>query len=123
MIRTQMVMLGLGEDSKVVYIHRNHSFPGLTLEGWHVAHSRLLVCPQCWNAWALLKFVDDTYAWPTAQFCKDCSPPVQEFGWFPVPGSLLVEEGWGVIDSALLNALPEDLLRREFDLHMEAFKS
>lgn len=118
MIRTQMVMV----EGKTYYLHRNHAFPGHTLDGWHVASSQILVCPTCWEPWAVLKFVDDQQAWPTAQFCRSCSPPADN-NWYPVPGSILVEEGWGVIDTALLAALPEDLLRREFNLHMKAYQS
>lgn len=119
MIRTQKILMG----DLAVYIHREHSFQGLHPDGWHVACSRILVCPACWEAWALLKFVDDTYAWPIPQFCGSCQPPTREHGWYPVPGSLLVEEGWGVIDTALLNALPAELVRREFDLHMGAYSN
>jgi hypothetical protein len=71
--------------------------------------------------------VDEHICWPVAQFCETCqtSPTglLVKSDWCPVPGSLLVEEGWGVIDTALLNALPDSLVTREFNLHLRAYST
>jgi hypothetical protein len=61
----------------------------------------------------------EPFAWPRAQFCVFCSN-IQTDALHPVPGSLLVQEGLDVIDNSLLEAMPEDLLIREFNLHMKA---
>lgn len=110
MIRTQEVCF----NGKSHYVHREHSFGGQT----HIARSHMLVCPKCRQTWAWLKFVDDTLCWPQGQFCKDCGATDY---WHPVPGSLLVEEGYGVIDESLLDKLPLELLQREFELHIKAY--
>jgi hypothetical protein len=67
-----------------------------------------------------LRFDDDKYVWPVAQFCELCN---ERDDWIPVPGSLLHEEGWGIIDDSLLAALPEELVRREFLLHIKVYQS
>ena len=119
MIRTQKIILGNWWDeggAKTFYVHRQHSFGG---EG-HVAYSQLLVCPMCTHIWATLKFVDEELCWPVAQFCELCHPR-EKFSLHPVAGSLLVEEGYGVIDDSLLAALPPELVEREFNLHLRAY--
>ena len=115
MIRTQQITLdGVG----IFYVHREHSFGG---EG-HVAHSQVLVCPMCHHNWATLKFVDEPLCWPAAQFCELCHIH-ERFDLHPVAGSLLVEEGFGVIDDSLLAALPPALVEREFNLHLKAYSN
>jgi hypothetical protein len=52
-----------------------------------------------------------------AQFCEDCN---ERDEWVPVPGSIFSEEGWGIIDDSLLAVLPEELIAREFYLHIKA---
>ena len=100
------------------FIDREHSFTP-NGEGWYVAKSKLLVCPKCRRIWAVLEFDDDELVWPVAQSCEECNIRDE---WMPVPGSILEEEGRGVIDTALLNALPEDEVRREFNLHLKAYQ-
>lgn len=117
MIRTQKIVLFGGEEPMIFHVHRHHSFGPDT----HVAKSHALFCPGCQTVWAILKFVDDNEVWPVAQFCERCRPPAFEAGWFPVPGSILVEEGWGVVDESLLTALPPELVKREFTLHLGAY--
>jgi hypothetical protein len=95
------------------YIEREHAFN----DQHNVAVSQLLICPRCHKTWAKLEFDGDRCAWPVAQFCENCNEPDE---WIPVPGSLLNEEGWGIIDDSLLAALPEELVRREFNLHIKA---
>lgn len=78
------------------------------------------MCPTCKQVWAILQFVDEVDCWPVGQYCERCGGTSE---WNPVPGSLLFEEAWGVIDDALLHALPDNLVEREFKLHLEAYKS
>lgn len=109
MIRTQSIFLGSWTT-----VHREHSFGN---QG-HVAHSELLVCPRCHSVWGKLLFNDEQAAWAVAASCEACN---FSHPFHPVPGSILTEEGFGVIDDSLLAKLPEALLRREFDLHMKAY--
>jgi hypothetical protein len=118
MTRTQRIRLLASFDGLPVrwheyFVHRDHAWD----EG-HVACSELLVCPKCTTTWATLQFLDDDLAWPRSQFCQYCGLSDE---WHPVPGSLLVEEGWGVIDTALLSQLPPELVTREFNLHLKAY--
>jgi hypothetical protein len=113
MIRPQCIQL-FDEVDDTHWVHRDHAYADQS----HVAHSQLLVCPRCCTPWAKLRFDDDDLCWPMSQFCEHC--PLRD-DWHPVPGSLLVEEGWGVVDDSLLQALPLSLLKREFDLHLKAF--
>ena len=100
------------------HVHRNHSFGGDT----HEAKSHALFCPSCKEVWAVLRFLDENEVWAVNQFCEHCKPERElEAVWHPVPGSILVEEGWGLIDEALLYALPEPLVKREYLLHERAY--
>lgn len=119
MIRTQKILLFSEGDAVIIYVNRDHSFEDCT----YVAKSHALFCPGCQEVWAILRFVDEDEVWPVAQFCEHCVPSrFIESPWYPVPGSLLVEEGWGVIDEALLAVLPEQLLKREIKLHLKAYQ-
>jgi len=111
MIRTQKLTV---EGVCDTYVHREHSFDSQS----HVAWSIMLICPRCQHPWAVLKFLEDQDVWPEAAYCEFCG--IKD-DWHPVPGSVLVEEGWGVIDDSLLGALPENVLRREFNLHLRAY--
>ncbi|MDX2059907.1 MAG: hypothetical protein SFV24_19010 [Gemmatimonadales bacterium] len=95
---------------------RERSFPGVA--GWHVAHSRCYVCPACGEVWACQMLDGEPLMWPTAAFCRSHKITTD---WCVVPGSILIEEGWGVIDTSLLAAMPPELLAYEFNLHLEAF--
>lgn len=116
MIRTQSIIIFgyQGEPFHQWFVHRQHSYNGVSL----VAYSQVLVCPKCRELWAILQFLDEDLTWPVSAFCEQCQINDE---WHPVPGSILVEEGWGVIDDALLAALPPPILEREFRLHMEAY--
>jgi len=119
-IRTQSIALSTGDDWAISYVHRKHSFGGDPPT--HEAKSHALFCPSCHIVWAVLRFVGEEEVWPVGQFCQlHQVQRTRKSEWCPVPGSILVEEGWGVIDEALLFALPEPLLRREFDLHIKAY--
>lgn len=110
-------------DRQRCVVPREHSFGHPGQPPGYVARSHCLFCPKCERVWAHLRLIgqDGKHAactWPVAQSCAQCQVITP---WLPVPGSLLVEEGWGVIDLELLWALPEPLLRREFDLHLKAY--
>jgi len=115
-IRTQKIALNQGEWASW-YVHRDHAFCDQT----HVAKSHALFCPSCQEIWAILHFVDEREIWPVAQFCEHCRPSRDDYTWYPVAGSILVEEGYGVVDDSLLAGLPPELIKREFDLHIKAY--
>jgi hypothetical protein len=105
----------LPEESHAIFqIEREHSFGA----AGHTARSYCLVCPSCLSIWAKFRMEGDPFCWPVAQFCRRC--PVFADGLRPVPGSLLIQHGLDTIDDSLLLALPEELLIREFTLHLEA---
>lgn len=110
MLRRQQILL----DDRLWEIHRCFSYA----ESTKVAVSHCLVCPACGRTWAILSFPDEKLLWPRAAFCG-CTADRDD--WHPVPGSILVEEGYGSVDDSLLNALPAELVRREFLLHLKAF--
>ena len=112
MLRKQTLVV----HGDVYFIERPHSFGGDP--PGHVAKSHVLYCPRCHTQWAVLYFDDDEDFWPVGQFCEECG--VKD-DWCPVPGSCLVEEGFGIIDEGLLAALPSALLRREFELTLKAY--
>ena len=112
MLRRQQILF----DCRLWEIERWFSFADST----KVAVSHCLICPACGRTWATLSFPDDRLIWPRAAFCGCLN---YRDDWLPVPGSLLVEEGYGAVDDQLLLALPPDLLRREFDLHMKVFSN
>src|SRR5205807_5800011 len=95
-------------------IDREHSFSNHQ----RTAFSHMLVCPSCCQIWARIQIESDVIYWPKSQFCERCK--VVPDSWHPVPGSLLIQEGWDTIDESLLDALPPDLLLREYNLTMKA---
>ena len=109
-MRRQTILLG----DQVFTVERWHSFSNAT----HVACGEALVCPRCAKVWAVLALEGEEEVWARSQSCGECR---HRWDWCPVPGSLLVEEGYGVIDDSLLAALPFELVEREFKLHLEAY--
>jgi hypothetical protein len=93
---------------------REHSFANHS----HSASSYMLVCPICNTIWAKHIMADQSLVWPYAQFCECCDVYADRLR--PVPGSLLIQHGLDTIDESLLEALPTDLLIREYDLHIKA---
>ena len=116
MITVYLPELGSPTAGFSTLIEREHSFNNQL----NLAKSHSLICPMCRTRWADLELQSEQceLLWPVAQTCENCQL-VDE--WMPVPGSLLVEEGWGVIDDSLLDALPEYMIRREFELHIKAY--
>lgn len=86
-------------------------------EGYPI-YSRLLVCPKCCQPWAKLTVEGDAAHRPEMASCMFCDWSSEAS---PVPGSLIV---YGItgdnVDWGLLAVLPENLLRREFNLTMKA---
>lgn len=88
--------------------------------GGYPVYSGLLVCPLCKEIWCRLsmegcEFHEARNA-PCAQHPDACHPDLR-----PVAGSLLDNLTINGYDTALLQALPEALLRREFDLTLRSF--
>lgn len=94
---------------------REHSWQN-QYGGWHSANSWLFTCPGCTKQWAFLQVSHDKEMWPIAVYCQDCAIPRQHFLLGP-PGSLLHPIGARIIDEALLEALPPELLQREAVIH------
>lgn len=85
--------------------------------GWP-ACSRAFICPFCLDQWATLRILQsgDPFSL-SAVSCTLCAHPTV---LHPIPGSLLDIPGTGAVDCGLLSALPESLLRREFNLTLKA---
>lgn len=83
---------------------RERSWPS-DFGGWNYAHSLVLVCPRCLARWAVLAF-DEEDMHPQGVYCEHHGD------------GRLIHAG-GAIDHPLLNALPEALLRREFELTLK----
>lgn len=100
-------------------VERARSWPAELGEGWSFSHSSCYICPRCLKQWAFLAFEGDEILHIQPQFCERC-PPTAGSKWFAdrpvVPGSLL----WGYcLDRPLLESLPPELVRREFQLTLK----
>jgi len=105
-------------------ITRSFSWRSIT-DGWSYAGNQMLVCPKCQKIWAYLDFKRPMQAgeeagclWPVAAFCEKCPSNG------PVPsGSIMISYGFDGenYDLPLLYALPLDLLKREFELHLNHY--
>ena len=87
-------------------------------EGYQI-YSGMLLCPICRTKWAELQIYGDHVYEPRMVSCVACD-------WsddlHPVPGSLLPNDTTSSgVDWALLDVLPAELLRREFDLTLKAY--
>jgi hypothetical protein len=108
MLRNQTIML----REQIWQIQREPAWQNQE-GGWHEAQSWALFCPGCHKIWAWTVFEGDSLIYPGTAFCEECPSNEPEL----VSGSLFL---WhGCIDAALLAALPEPLLRREFMLHLK----
>jgi hypothetical protein len=116
MINATISLLSPSGSWKTWHICREPSFGNED----HVVVSWAFFCPLCQTIWAKHLILGDLKVWPRAQFCEECP---EWDTWHPVPGSLLLEEGIGLIDESLLESLPEELIKREFNLHMRAIDS
>jgi hypothetical protein len=84
-------------------------------------YSGLMVCPECCQIWAKLTIEGEPFYEARSIPCVN-HPTHSHPDLRPVPGSLLDNPTCNGIDESLLAALPEDLLRREFDLHLKAYQ-
>lgn len=90
--------------------------PEYTSDGYPV-YSRLLVCPMCCSVWAKLTVPGKSWHRPEAATCQFCQDPLER----SVPGSLLSYTiPCSGVDTDLLDVMPEQFLRREFNLTMKA---
>lgn len=107
-------------------IERSFSWQEEGMPGWSFTYSRVLVCPRCLKQWAHLAFQNSEPGGglplgclePTGVFCGDCGPGREG----KVAGSLLDAPYSSGVDLPLLYALPEPLLRREFELHLKHYE-
>lgn len=102
-------------------VWRRHAWPAEP-NGWHQAHSYCLVCPGCLRVWAEVRLDSDPWCYAVPGFCEECQSPPETHWLLGVKGSILLEEGLGNVDLPLLDALPEELLRREFRIHLQALE-
>lgn len=87
-------------------LERQRSWSSLwDAEGYGYAHSQALICPRCLKQWALLQFSEDTETHPQGQYCELHGGGTLFWDWH--------------FDPELLKALPEALLKREFDLTLK----
>jgi hypothetical protein len=86
--------------------------------GWPV-YSRALICPYCLRCWAQLRVTTQDYFSLEPVSCLQCNRSTE---LNPIPGSLLDSQICNGIDWGLIDVLPEPLLRREFNLTLEAIK-
>jgi hypothetical protein len=78
-----------------------------------ILDSFLILCPWCGDCWAKLRGTDTTHWWHRYVPCLDHPQAAFVYGCW-LEGSLLELD----LSLRLFDVLPEDLLRREFDLTM-----
>ena len=76
--------------------------------------SYLVICPWCYDAWARIKGTEDWFHHRYVP-CVDHPQVAATYGCL-VAGSLVDAE------ETLLDALPANLLQREFDLHVASYE-
>lgn len=86
--------------------------------GWPV-YARALVCPHCLTVWARLTIIGQFRYCVEGTTCLKCMDFTSEPTEFP--GSILDNYTCNGTDWGLIDALPEPLLRREFELHLRSF--
>jgi hypothetical protein len=111
-------------------IHRDDSCRG------YPVYPSILVCPMCFRLWCQMKWLPPegiTELHPKfephavqATICADCFrfwPQHLHPDLNPVGGSLLDSSTMNGYDVGLLQALPEPLLRREFELTLSSYEA
>lgn len=108
------------EEPRVRTFERDMSWSNDTA-GWSMARSHAWFCIACWDFWAISK-LEDLYGGQLIVRTHPCEKHRDsDHEELIIPGSIIPDigyPGWGLIDWPLLEALPVDLLRREFNLHM-----
>jgi hypothetical protein len=102
-------------------IHRSFSWKRKGHDGWSWSGNEVLICPRCLRQWAHLDYGcpmahDEPVGClsPTGAFCGECGE-----GYSDVPAGSILYAGYNLLDLPLLYALPENLLRREFEIHLK----
>lgn len=98
-----------------------HSFPREELSEGYKIPSIALVCPVCVQIWGRCTIPGSSLWVPEMVSCEACD-------WsdilHPVPGSIISNNHpTSGVDWALLDALPEELLRREFNLTVRNYEA
>lgn len=86
----------------------------------YILHSRVLVCPICYERWAGIIIEGEGYALAESVLCQECRN-FEHYHDGEVPGSILERGPHLPIDLELLDYLPAPLLAREFHLHISHF--
>lgn len=92
-------------------------------EGWTTHQNLGFVCPVCCKVWGVLSSGQGELVFTTS--CCSRHAGQGEYSFSRVDGSLLYSYStfeYGNFDLPLLAALPPELLRREFDLHLNHFE-
>lgn len=76
-----------------------------------IPSSFLIICPQCFDCWARLEGLDQSFWWHRYIPCTDHPQSAFPYGCW-IAGSLLELDQ----NTTLFDVLPEDLIRREFEL-------
>lgn len=98
-------------------VQREWSWVSTPPDGWSIARSYAYICPVCLKQWAVTLLEGDQEYVIQAAYCERHHPANWNPTWC-VPGSILVGHG-DYLDWPLLDVLPEELLRREFNLAMK----
>jgi hypothetical protein len=81
--------------------------PDRARKGWSDLRSIAFWCPRCAEVWAIAQLEGREEVLPEPQLCSRHPPE-----WYcPCPGSLIL--GIDILDSGMLEGMPEPLLRRE----------
>ena len=112
------------------FLHRDNKCQGYPI------YPGILVCPLCFRLWCQMKWIPPegvTELRPKFEYhevrgllCADCSlywPQHLHPDLNPVGGSLLDNSTINGYDVGLLDALPEPLLRREFELTLKSYEA
>jgi len=90
-------------------------------------YAGMMVCPYCGRTWATLSWQDQSSVFEPrevrgfpCELCSSLEPQTLHPDLRPVGGSLLDNHTVGGYNVALLEALPEPLLRREFELTLSS---
>lgn len=109
-------------EGKVYSVSRPRSWPSeFGDNGWKFAHSIALICPKCLDRWAVLAFEGDEDIRPEGAYCAKHEGKEKWFWNRPVvAGSILPGYSY---DFPLLEALPEELLKRELMLTLKRMEN
>ena len=116
------------KDLQVLVARVSFTFKCETHSGGYPIYPGVMICPVCLRQWASIKwadFIPGQYQEVRGFMCYSCAlahPEHLHPDLRPVGGSLLDNPTVNGVNYALLDAMPEVLLRREFVLHLEFYK-